>query len=151
MTDLIGPPTCELIPKFALRQLIAWLGPDPLRSDFDPKRARAALERRPRHSIGDALLDQRVLAGIGNIYRNQALFLAGIHPLRRSGSVTEAEWERLWKSARKLMRRGVVQADDSHGRCRRAARASAFRTRAGRFFLRVPAGGLPPVRLADRR
>ena len=110
-TDLIGPPTCELIPEFARRQLIARLGPDPLRPDFDPELVRAALERRPRRAIGDALLDQRVLAGVGNIYRNEALFLTGIHPLRRSGSLTEAEWESLWRTVRKLMRRGVVQAE----------------------------------------
>jgi len=107
-SDLIGPPTCELIPEFARRALIARLGPDPLRRDFDPDRAWAELRRRPRRSIGDALLDQRVLAGVGNIYRAEALFLAGIHPLRRSDGVTAEEWETLWKAARRLMRRGVV-------------------------------------------
>jgi endonuclease-8 len=108
-TDLIGPPTCELIPEFARRKLLARLGPDPLRKDFDPDRARAELERRPRRSIGDALLDQRVLAGVGNIYRAEALFLAGIHPKRPSGSVSDEEWERLWRTVRALMRRGVVR------------------------------------------
>lgn len=111
VTDLIGPPTCELIPEFARRRLIARLGPDPLRPDFDPKPAREALERRPRRAIGDALLDQRVLAGVGNVYRNEALFLTGIHPLRLSGGVTEAEWESLWRTVRRLMRRGVTQAE----------------------------------------
>jgi endonuclease-8 len=109
-TDLIGPPTCEIIPEFARRALLARLGPDPLRPDFDPDRARAELVRRPRRAIGDALLDQRVLAGVGNIYRNEALFLTGIHPLRRSGSVTDAEWDALWRAVRSLMRRGVAQA-----------------------------------------
>ncbi|HTY40774.1 MAG TPA: DNA-formamidopyrimidine glycosylase family protein [Thermoanaerobaculia bacterium] len=110
VTDLIGPPTCELIPDFARRALLARLGPDPLRPDFDPDRAFAALSARPRRAVGDALLDQRVLAGVGNIYRAEALFLAGIHPLRRAGGVSAAEWETLWRAARRLMRRGVVQA-----------------------------------------
>ncbi len=109
-TDLIGPPTCELMPEFARRALLARLGPDPLRSDFDPDRVRAELHRRPRRAIGDALLDQRVLAGVGNIYRNEALYLTGIHPLRASGGVTESEWDALWRTVRRLMRRGVVQA-----------------------------------------
>lgn len=109
VTDLIGPPTCEIIPEFARRALIARLGSDPLRADFDPDRVREALARRPRRAVGDALLDQAVLAGVGNIYRNEALFLAGIHPLRPSGSITEAEWNLLWRTIRKLMRRGVVQ------------------------------------------
>jgi endonuclease-8 len=110
-TDLIGPPTCEIIPAFARKALFARLGPDPLRPDFDPDRAWAVLQRRPRRSIGDALLDQGVLAGVGNIYRAEALFLAGIHPLRPSGSVTPSEWESLWRTVRRLMRRGVGQAE----------------------------------------
>jgi endonuclease-8 len=108
-TDLIGPPTCELIPEFARRSLLARLGPDPLREDFDPARAGAVLAKRPRRTIGDALLDQRVLAGVGNIYRAEALFLCGIHPLRKSGTISPEEWERLWKTARALMRRGVAR------------------------------------------
>ena len=109
-TDLIGPPTCELMPEFARRALLARLGPDPLRSDFDPDRVWGELQRRPKRAIGDALLDQRVLSGVGNIYRNEALYLTGIHPLRASGRVTPDEWEALWRTVRRLMRRGVVQA-----------------------------------------
>ncbi len=108
-TDLIGPPTCELMPEFARRALLARLGPDPLRRDFDPERAWETLRRRPRRAIGDALLDQRVLAGVGNIYRNEALFLEGIHPLRPAGRLTREQWDGLWKTVRRLMRRGVVQ------------------------------------------
>jgi endonuclease-8 len=109
-TDLIGPPACELIPEFARRALLARLGPDPLRRDSDPDLAWAALSRRPRRAIGDALLDQRVLSGVGNIYRNEALYLTGIHPLRPSARVKRREWDGLWRTIRKLMRRGVVQA-----------------------------------------
>jgi endonuclease-8 len=126
-TDLIGPPTCELIPEFARRALLARLGPDPLRRDFDPERVLAALQKRPRRTIGDALLDQRVLAGVGNIYRNEALFLAGIHPLRPSGSVAGEEWENLWRTTRRLMRRGVVQAQT-----RTVARAEPAHPTSGR-------------------
>jgi len=109
-TDLIGPPTCELIPEFARRALLARLGPDPLRRDFDPDLAWEALGKRPRRAIGDALLDQRVLSGVGNIYRNEALFLTGIHPLRPAGRVSEERWDQLWRTIRTLMRRGVSQA-----------------------------------------
>ena len=108
-TDLIGPPTCELMPEFARRSLIARLGPDPLREDFDPDRALAFLAKRPRRPIGDALLDQRSMAGVGNIYRAEALFLSAIHPRRPSGSLAAEEWDALWRNARRLMRRGVLQ------------------------------------------
>jgi endonuclease VIII len=106
-TDLIGPPTCELITEEKRREILARLGPDPLREDADSQAVRAALEKRRDRPIGDALLDQRVIAGVGNIYRNEALYLAGIHPLRPSGRVSGEEWETLWQTLRSLMRRGV--------------------------------------------
>jgi endonuclease-8 len=62
---------------------------------------------RRRTPIGDALLDQRVAAGVGNIYRCEALFLAGIHPLRPSRRIREEEWHAIWEILRRLMRRGV--------------------------------------------
>src|SRR5213593_3400246 len=57
-TDLIGPPTCELITEERRLEILARLGPDPLRKDADPQAVRAALEKRPDRPIGDALLDQ---------------------------------------------------------------------------------------------
>jgi endonuclease-8 len=105
--DLIGPPTCELITEEGRREILARLGPDPLREDADSEAIRGALEKRPDRPIGDALLDQRVIAGVGNIYRNEALYLAGIHPLRPSGRVSREEWLTLWQTLRALMRRGV--------------------------------------------
>ena len=105
--DLIGPPTCELITEKERLAIFARLGPDPLRDDADPEVVRAALLRRPDRPIGDALLDQRVVAGAGNIYRNEALFLTGIHPLRPSGRISPEEWRALWETLRDLLRRGV--------------------------------------------
>jgi endonuclease-8 len=105
--DLIGPPTCELIDEEARRAVVARLGPDPLRSDGDPEVAWENLRRRPKRTIGDALIDQRVVSGVGNIYRNEALFLLGIHPLRPAGRLSHADWIALWSTIRRLMRRGV--------------------------------------------
>jgi endonuclease VIII len=109
--DLIGPPTCELVTEKELRAIEARLGPDPL---GDPKGAGASLERfhaavsrRPERAIGDALLDQRVAAGVGNIYRIEALFLRGIHPLTPANRVGRAEQEAIWTTLSALMRRGV--------------------------------------------
>src|SRR5262249_56449389 len=88
-------------------EILARLGPDPIRDDADPAIAWENLRRRrePR-PIGDALLDQRVLAGVGNIYRNEALYLAGIDPRRSTRRIRKAEWENLWYILRRLMRRG---------------------------------------------
>ena len=104
--DLIGPPTCELITERERQAVLDRLGPDPLREDADPDRVWAALRRRSR-PIGDALLDQRVIAGIGNIFRNEALFLAGIHPLRRSDRLSREQWQELWETSSRIMRRSL--------------------------------------------
>lgn len=106
--DLIGPPTCALISEEERLAILARLGPDPLRRDSDLELVHAALQKRPDRPIGDALLDQRVISGVGNIYRNEALFLTGIHPLRPAGLLTGDEWSRLWETLRRLMRRGVT-------------------------------------------
>ncbi|HSE64211.1 MAG TPA: DNA-formamidopyrimidine glycosylase family protein [Thermoanaerobaculia bacterium] len=107
--DLIGPPTCELVGEAERLSILARLGPDPLRDDADPEAVREALAKRPQRPIGDALLDQRVIAGAGNIYRTEALFLTGIHPLRPSGRVSSEEFSALWETLRALMRRGVTE------------------------------------------
>jgi endonuclease VIII len=104
--DLIGPPTCELITESERRVVLDRLGPDPLREDADPERVWTELRRRSR-PIGDALLDQKVIAGVGNIFRNEALFLAGIHPLRRSDRLAREEWRELWTTTGRIMRRGL--------------------------------------------
>jgi endonuclease-8 len=124
--DLIGPPTCELITEQERRGILARLGPDPLRAAADPEAVRTSLDRRRDRPIGDALLDQRIIAGVGNIYRNEALYLTGIHPLRPSGRVSREEWLTLWETLRSLMRRGVDEgtvtvdaSEELHPRARR--------------------------------
>ena len=124
--DLVGAPTCELMTADRQRRLLARLGPDPLRADADPERIWTALRARDR-PIGDALLDQRVVAGVGNIYRNEALFLTDIHPLRSTSGITRREWLRLWETIVRLMRRGLAEGrtatvapgESAHRRARR--------------------------------
>ena len=70
------------------------LGPEPLTNDFDAHVLRRALMRRST-SIKAALLDQRVAAGLGNIYVDEALLLSGIHPMRTAASIRVYELERL--------------------------------------------------------
>ncbi len=59
---------------------LAHLGPDPLGPDWDADRAAANLAARPERPVGHALLDQRNLAGVGNVYRNELCYLRGAHP-----------------------------------------------------------------------
>src|SRR5690242_19500025 len=72
-TDLRGPTVCEVIGEPEIADVVAKLGPDPLRGDADPETAwkRIAKSRRP---IGALLMDQAVIAGVGNVYRSELLF-----------------------------------------------------------------------------
>ena len=80
-TDLRGPTVCEVIDEAEIADVVAKLGPDPLRRDADPAWAwaRIAKSRRP---IGALLMDQTVIAGVGNVYRSELLFRHRIDPFR---------------------------------------------------------------------
>lgn len=70
----------ELLPTADEHNAVGHLGPDLLGPDWDLDEAMARINARPDLAIGEALLDQRNLAGIGNIYKNETLFLKGLHP-----------------------------------------------------------------------
>lgn len=106
--DLIGPPTLELVTAEKHRQILERLGPDPLDPRADPELFRQALASNEA-PIAHLLLDQRIVSGVGNIYRAEALYLAGIHPLRKARLLSETERGLLWQTIRALMRRGVRQ------------------------------------------
>lgn len=104
--DLVGATVCELLDADGRAAVEARLGPDPLRADAEPARAWAALQRR-RVPVAQALLDQTVVAGVGNVYRAEALLAHGISPLRPANELTEVEFRALWKTLVKLLRKGV--------------------------------------------
>jgi len=80
----------------------AGIGPEPLTEAFTPEAMQAALGR-TRQSIKKALMDQKLVAGVGNIYANEALFAAGIDPSREAVRLSEAEWERLHRELRRIL------------------------------------------------
>jgi formamidopyrimidine-DNA glycosylase len=86
--------------------LLERLGPDPLRDDADE---RAAWQRiaRSRAPIGVLLMDQSVLAGVGNVYRAEALFRAGIDPHRPGRDLSREQWLAMWRDIVVLMRAGL--------------------------------------------
>ncbi len=106
--DLSTPRICRLIDVVHQRRIVAALGPDPIRTDDD---GGAVLPRLAAYDgpIGAALLDQSVVAGIGNISRAEILFAAGIHPDRPASSIDSAEWERIWAAAVGMLRAGVSE------------------------------------------
>jgi endonuclease-8 len=82
-------PVVRLLPTTAEDQVVGHLGPDLLGPDWDADEAVRRLARDPGRSIGEALLDQRNLAGIGTLYRAETLFLSGVHPRRPVADVPD--------------------------------------------------------------
>ncbi|PRA03038.1 DNA glycosylase [Arthrobacter sp. MYb229] len=77
----------QLVPTAEEQGLVGHLGPDLLGDNWDPELAALNLLAEPERVIEEALLDQRLLAGIGNIYRCEVLFLTRVHPLTPVGEV----------------------------------------------------------------
>jgi formamidopyrimidine-DNA glycosylase len=84
------------------------LGPEPLADDFTAARLGELLARR-RGRIKPLLLDQRFLAGLGNIYASEALWRAFVHPLRRANSLSPAEVRRLHGAIRSVLRAAIAE------------------------------------------
>ena len=104
--DLVGATTCELITPRRQREILDRLGPDVLARGADLERAWQRLGRSAA-PIGMALLDQRILAGVGNVYRAEALFVNGIHPERPANTLTREEFGALWGTLVRMLRQGV--------------------------------------------
>jgi DNA-formamidopyrimidine glycosylase len=104
--DLRGPTACEVLTPAERAAVLARLGPDPLRRGADGAVAyrRLSASRRP---VGELLMDQSVLAGVGNVYRAEALYRAGLSPFRPGRQVDALVWEDLWDDLRSLLRAGV--------------------------------------------
>lgn len=86
--------------------LLAGLGPEPLDDSFTPD-ALGALLRGRKRQIKPLLLDQTVLAGMGNIYTDEALHMAKVRPTRQANELDAAETERLWQSIRAVLQEGI--------------------------------------------
>jgi len=104
--DLRGPTRCALVTDTDKRAVEDRLGPDPLRADADPDRAWARISR-SRTTVAALLMDQKTVAGVGNVYRAEVLFRHGIDPYRAGRDLTRAEWDALWADLSGLMREGV--------------------------------------------
>ena len=89
------------------QKVLSGIGPEPLDPDLTPDKFDAMLQVRSRQ-IKPLLMDQRFLAGLGNIYTDEALFSAGIHPLRRSDTLTQPEAERLLAAIHEVLQQGIL-------------------------------------------
>jgi endonuclease-8 len=120
-----GGPVLEVMTGRRARRdpRLARLGPDVLAPDFEPGSAIARLRADAMRELGDALLDQRLVAGIGNVYKNEALFAAGISPWRRVAEVSDSELGDVLGEARAQMLAWVAGKARVSRVYRRAGRA----------------------------
>ncbi|MFC8731490.1 Fpg/Nei family DNA glycosylase [Luteimicrobium sp. NPDC057192] len=118
VADLTAPTTCEVLSPDEARAVVAGLGPDPIRwgdavragaepePHDDPERFVDAV-RRSRTPVGTRLMDQSVVAGVGNIYRAEVLYRARLDPYRPGSSVPAEDLRALWDDLTALMLDGV--------------------------------------------
>ena len=93
--------------EVATHPKLAALGPDVLDDDFDRDEAWARTRAQSNRQIGEVVLNQDVMAGIGNIYKSEGLFLARVDPRRPAGEVQRAEMEHFWDQVIPLMHDGM--------------------------------------------
>lgn len=104
--DLRGATACELLTRPERDAIVARSGPDPLRDDADPGVAWDRI-RRSKAPIGGLLMDQSVLAGVGNVYRAEVLFRHRMDPYRPGNTLRVGQWRAIWDDLVVLMREGV--------------------------------------------
>ncbi|MEM8923712.1 MAG: DNA-formamidopyrimidine glycosylase family protein [Actinomycetota bacterium] len=102
---LAGPTACDVLTPDEVEAITDRLGPDPLRPDADREEFSRRLGRR-KVALGAALLDQKVIAGIGNVYRSEIPFLAGIDPNRSARDLDVNDHRLLWDLTTQELKRG---------------------------------------------
>ena len=108
--ELRGPTACELLTPKEVTALLGRLGPDPLRDDADPEHAwqRISASRAP---LATLLMDQAVVAGIGNVYRAEVLFRHRLPPDRPGHDLDRPTWDAVWEDLVLLMKEGVKSGE----------------------------------------
>jgi endonuclease-8 len=104
--DLRGATACELLSAEGRDRILERLGPDPLRGDADWTRAWDRVSR-SKGPVGALLMDQAVLAGVGNVYRAEVLFRHRVHPLRPGHTLRRGQFQAMWDDLVVLMHEGV--------------------------------------------
>jgi formamidopyrimidine-DNA glycosylase len=89
------------------------LGPEPLEKEFTTETLERQLAARANGKIKSVLMDQSVVAGIGNIYSDEILWAAGIHPERPAGSLSAPERKRVWTAMKEILAEGIELGGDS--------------------------------------
>jgi endonuclease-8 len=119
-----GGPTLRVLGKSALRRdpVLARLGPDILAPDFDSGAPASSLRSAPDRAVGDALLDQHLIAGVGNIFKSEACFEARLDPWQPVGQIGDEQLHHVVQAAHDLMLEAVEQGRQDRAAYKRAGR-----------------------------
>lgn len=133
----LDAPSIELIDRSDLSDhpVLSRLGPDLLGVELDTAEILRRLRREPARPIGSALLDQELLAGMGNVYKSEVLFITETSPLAPVAALDDDRLLRIVATARELMRRNVGQRRRTTPRGRVAAHHYVY-ARSGQPCLR---------------
>ena len=104
--DINGPSICEVLNIEEFTKLTARIGPDVLRSDANPDLAFKKIAK-SKSSIGSLIMNQSVMAGIGNIYRTEILWRQAVHPETLGNNIDRQTFDRIWNDAKDLLTLGV--------------------------------------------
>lgn len=108
--NLRGPQWCRLITDEEYAIAVGKIGEDPIRDDADPKQVWTKVQRSKR-SIGSLLMDQKLFAGVGNIYRAEVLFRHQQSPFTPGNAIDRSVFFAMWEDLVALMRQGVVDGE----------------------------------------
>ncbi len=89
------------------------IGPEPLEKEFDFQKFKARVNIRPQGKIKQVLMDQKIIAGIGNIYADESLWRAGIHPMQKAETISDKHLKELFDAIKKTLARGIDFGGDS--------------------------------------
>lgn len=107
VADLRGPNLCEVVTPEEVDGVLDRLGPDPLRVGADPEVAWRRISRSSR-PVAELLMDQSVLAGVGNVYRSEVLFRHRLSPFTEGRTLRRASWRLIWDDLARLLPLGVA-------------------------------------------
>lgn len=90
------------------------LGPEPLDDSFKLEAFSLQLMRRPKGKVKQVLMDPTVIAGIGNIYSDEILWRAGVHPLSLAGKISKSNLKQMFKAMKETLKKGIALGGDSN-------------------------------------
>jgi formamidopyrimidine-DNA glycosylase len=115
LSDMRRFAKVTLIPTNELFQSddLSAIGPEPLEKSFTSKLLEERLKTKPNGKIKTVLMDQSVVAGIGNIYSDEILWASDIHPLAKVSRLKPKDFQKIWKNTKRILRKGIDFGGDS--------------------------------------